>query len=346
MIRTFYLTILLAAAAIALLYLWLRDPSKQNRSAFWPAQKDVPSQKNIATPASRIDVPPAPIPDVPGAKLTQQDKEKLGKIITVFSAPIEFFGRIQDTRGNPIPAARVHYSAANNYFGESSKYEGLSDAEGFFSIKGIKGAGLYVDVYKEGYDGTKLSGASFGYGMPSGKTPPTQANPAIFVLRKKAATEPLVVVTSRQYEVSKTGTPIRIDLQSGRQGVAGNDPLTVQTWVNDERKDAKGRFSWKYRIEVPGGGLTERKDEMDFQAPADGYRPSDEIDMLADRADWNTSASREFFIKLADGKYAHVKIEVMVGGRFNFVVLESYLNPSGSPNLEHDSAKEIKPNGS
>jgi hypothetical protein len=343
--RTLYLTTLLAVA-IVFLYLWLRDPSKRDQSGSLATRKDVSSQTNSATPETGIDVPSAPIPDVPGANLTREDKEKLGKTITIFSTPIEFYGKVQDNHGSPIPAAKVHYSAADNYFGESSKYEGLSDADGFFSIKGIKGAGLYVDVYKEGFDGTKLSGASFGYGMPSGKTPPTKANPAIFVLRKKAATEPLIVVTSRQYEVPKDGRPIEIALQSGRQSAEGNDRLKIETWVADESKDAKGRFSWRFRIEVPGGGLTERKDELDFQAPAQGYRSSDEIDMVADKSDWDTSASREYFLRLASGKYAHVKIEVMAGGRFNFVVLESYLNPSGSPNLEHDPTKEIKPDRS
>ena len=57
---------------------------------------------------------------------------------------------------------------------------------------------------------------------------------------------------------------------------------------------------------------------------------------------WRRDLSKDYFIRLADSTFARVKIELMVGGNFNFVVLESYLNPSGSRNLEYDPAKEIK----
>jgi hypothetical protein len=207
-----------------------------------PGQISSRRSKAPSFSSSQINVQPASVPSVSGVTLTARDNEKIGKILTVFGSPISFFGRVVDNTGSAIAGASIYYSAADRYFGDSSKYQGVSDAAGRFSISGIKGAGLYVEVSKEGYDRIPNdSYGSFGYGMPSGRQPPSKDEPAVFILRKKGPTEPLVVVS-----------------------------------------------------------------------------------------------------KLANDNYAHIKIEMMAGGDYNFFVLESYVNPSGSRNLEFDRKKAIQ----
>jgi hypothetical protein len=47
-----------------------------------------------------------------------------------------------------------------------------------------------------------------------------------------------------------------------------------------------------------------------------------------------------FYLKTKDG-YALIELRMVPGGQY--FRLQSYLNPTGSRNLEYDPAKEIKP---
>jgi hypothetical protein len=129
-----------------------------------------------------------------------------------------------------------------------------------------------VRVSKEGYDRIyNQSDGAFSFGAPydpqRDRPTPTKDNPTIFVLRKKAPTEPLVRVRSRQYDVAKNGTPAEVNLETGKLVGAGQGQLRVECWANDQAKDTQGRFDWKCRVSVPGGGLVERNPEHDFEAP-------------------------------------------------------------------------------
>ena len=111
---------------------------------------------------------------------------------------------------------------------------------------------------------------------------------------------------------------------------------------SDKRPNAKGRYDWRCLISVPNGGLIERKDQFDFEAPTEGYKSSVEIVMSQTAEDWSPQASREYFVKVADGRYARIKFKMIAGGD-HFLELESFLNPSGSRNLEFDPKEVVKP---
>src|ERR1700736_2646941 len=49
-----------------------------------------------------LDGGPTAAPDIPGVNLTQEDKAKLGKILTVFNAPISFYGKVIDQHGKRL----------------------------------------------------------------------------------------------------------------------------------------------------------------------------------------------------------------------------------------------------
>lgn len=295
----------------------------------------------------QADAPPQSIviPDAPGHKLSEQDKANIAKIVQVFSASIAFWGKVVDQHGDPVPGATVHYSAADKYFKDGSKYEGLSDAEGLFSISDIKGAGLFVSVAKPDYYGTKQSGGSFGYGIPSGEAPPSRQNPAVFVLHKMGETEPLISGQG-SVRLPRDGTPKDITLRKPRPAVTagGEGDLQVELWSGYQPPPPHGqRYDWRVRISVPNGGLVERVGAFDFTAPHDGYLPAFEFAMAATADRWQPSIEKEFFIQLRDGCYARAKLDVHAGGDI-FVVLESYLNPApGHRNLEFDPNKAIQP---
>jgi hypothetical protein len=273
------------------------------------------------------------------AVVSRNDAARLKTVLAVFSTPISFYGKVVDQNGEPVPGAKVYYGAADKYFGNSSKYSGISDANGLFSITGIRGAGLFVGVAKEGYAGTKRSGDSFGYGIPRGSAPPTAENPAIFVLRKKAEGEPLIVLKHRSYEIPKNGVPVEIGLSSGKKVRAGEGNVRVESWV-DDKDPSRRQFNWKCRISVPDGGLLERKDDSLFEAPADGYQPQDEMGESARDERWSGSRSKDYFVKTGSG-YGLVRFEMLADRRNNAFVIEAYLNPSGSRNVEYDPSKQL-----
>ena len=301
------------------------------------AQTDTPPPQTTTTPALQNSI-------APGVHLTTKDRESLGKLLTVFKASIDFYGKVQDQYGYPVPGAKVHYSAADQYFGDSSKYEGTSDASGGFSITGIKGAGLFVDVFKDGYDGIdKRSGGSFGYGMPSERRPPTRDNPAIFILRKKTEAEPLIAV-DRDVVIPKDGTPVEVNLKTGKAVPKGQGDLKIECWADDQHTDARRRYEWHFRLSIPAGGLIERQNaDFDFEAPTDGYQSIEEFKMPQSTERWRDSFEKQYFTKLGDGTYARMRFRITTGGD-HFASITSYLNPKpGSRNLEFDSKKVIKP---
>ena len=285
---------------------------------------------------------PTPFPDLPKANLTKDDKEKLAKIDRAFSAPIEFYGRVIDQTGTPIEGAKVHYSAANHYFGSSSNYQGVSDRRGLFSLTGIKGAGLYVSVSKDGYQGTKQSGDGFGYGVPSGRPAPSKDEPAIFVLRKKANAEPLIV-TDRDLVVPLDGQPVSVSLRAGNQAGIHNPDLEIQLWAKPENKNDRGQFDWRFRLTVPGGGLVERNDtDFAFEAPTEGYVPMKELEMAQSAVNWKPSFDQNYFARLGNGNYARIRFRITTSGE-HFASVTGYLNPEpGHRNLEFDPTKQIK----
>ena len=341
--RIIIVLVVLLIGLLVGIWKWQRPQSK-------PIETVQKARPQAAAPTKQTGTPPqgVSIPDIPGHKLSEQDKVNINKIVQVFSASIDFWGKVIDQHGDPVPSAAVHYSAADKYFKDGSKYEGTSDAEGLFSISNIKGAGLYVRVAKQGYyhiDGK--SARSFGYGMPSGESPPSKQKPAIFVLQKMGETEPLIKLETGGVLVPQNGTPHKLGLRRERGRLlpeTANGDLQVELWSDYQPPPPHGRvYDWRCRISVPGGGLVERVGEFNFEAPIENYVQAFEFKMPATTERWQPSLKKEFFLRLADGCYARINLNVISGGDI-FVTLESYLNPKpGSRNLEFVPKTAITP---
>ena len=100
-------------------------------------------------------------------------------------------------------------------------------------------------------------------------------------------------------------------------------------------------FNWKVRISVPGGGIVATPEEFNFSAPENGYLPYVETDMPASSDQWETSIKRKYFIKLADGNYGRIDFDFL--SRNGVYRINSFINPSGSRNLEYDETVQRKP---
>jgi hypothetical protein len=274
------------------------------------------------------------------ANAVARRREGIQKVVGALQTPIAFYGRVVDQNGEPVPNAAVEYSTIDRFDADGSKYKGESDASGNFAISGIQGAVLTVGVGKSGYYSIHgRSDGAFAYGVGTDSTrrsPPTKENPSIFVLHKMGPTEPLISLSSRQINVPPNGNPLTLDLATGRLQ-SGN--LQIESWIGDT---STRRFNWRYRLSVSNGGIAQRNGQFDFEAPSDGYRDSIEVNMLVNSETWSSSISKDYFARLPDGRYARFSVTFYPGKR-NFVVLESYLNPTpGDRNLEFDPAKQIK----
>jgi hypothetical protein len=291
---------------------------------------------------------PATTPNVSTGPQTARDqvarrKEVVEKIQRSLATPITFYGKVVDQNGDPVPDATINYNSLDKFDAPGSQYQGKSDVNGDFSISGIGGAVLSVGVRKEGYymiDGKSANSFAYGVGPDSTRRqPPTEDNPATFVLHKRRMAEPLIHISSRTYRIPRDGTRVQVDLTTGRVPPQGH--LRVEAWTEDHAKDAEQHYNWRCRISVPNGGLLERKGQFDFEAPADGYKPSDEIVMPRTAEKWQPQAERGYFVKLLDGRYARVQLKMIAQGN-HFFRLESHLNPSGSNNLEFDPHKVVQ----
>lgn len=318
---------------VAALFLLLRVPPR------------APDIATVSAPPVTPQTAQAPSPPIAEA---ERFKEASALVDSVFSAPIEFYGRVIDQNGNPVPYANVGYTAADKFNASGSNYTGQADAEGYFQIKGIQGAGLSVAVRKDGYyfvdetidQSVPSSAATFAYGMgpDSYRRPaPAKDKPAVFVLHKMGKPEPLVRV-EQSTRIPKDGTPVTVDLLTGR--LSPNGDMRVETWTGAPVNGRK--FDWHCRITVPGGGLMERKGQFDFEAPSEGYEESVELGMPNDAEKWTSDQQRNYFVQLPDGRFARVSFRMIAGGNHYFI-LESFLNPTpGDRNLEFDPAKVVK----
>ncbi len=244
-----------------------------------------------------------------------------------------------DQHGEPVPGADVRLGALDKPWGPSSQYSRKTDSAGRFSIDGIVGCDLSVEVSKSGYlvlppaDNKITSSGSFNYGLQRPHQPDADA-PVVFTLHKQGQLEPLVKVGERNFRIARDGSPLAIELNEANGSA---HQVVLRCWNSDLARAAGQRqYDWRLEVSVPGGGLLVRKDAFAFEAPEDGYVESNTIEMPASLPpnEWRGSAERSYFIRFNDGTFARANLRMRAGGD-HFVVWESFLNPKlGSRNLE------------
>lgn len=166
-----------------------------------PAGGPAPATSPISSPP-----PPADATAGPNPLETQQRR-----FIDAFNTPITFFGQVVDQNGNAVADADVQVAANDKAFGgKPSQHSLRSDAAGKFSITGITGVTLAVEVSKPGYrtippaDNRVTSNGVFNYGLSSnrGKHKPDPNSPVRFSLHKIGPTNPLYRLIAKDYSIA------------------------------------------------------------------------------------------------------------------------------------------------
>jgi len=305
------------------------------------AQPKLPPQSpTLATSSMAAGPPPNLWSDpIDWAKQRHQQMDAQQMALNDWRAPIEFYGKVVDENTNAVAGADVHFVWTDLSPEGSSERRTHSDDNGLFSLRGVAGKNLHVETFKQGYYNYSPSGLYFNYTGQAQNFVPDASNPVLFRLKSKGVVEPLIHVHAGRggmegIRITKDGTPVEISLRSGNAVPLGQGDIRVQCWTYDQGKRPGQGYDWKCQITVPGGGLEPRADDLDFEAPQDGYQPTDVIDMPAEIENrWSNDVKRQYFLKLGSGNYARINFEMIAHGD-HFVVVESYYNPSGSRNLE------------
>ncbi len=266
--------------------------------------------------------------------------------------PIEFYGLVIDQDDNPIPGVKVTFQirvmkepstgAIGDLFDDVTT---TSDASGHFSLTDSKGSVLTVKALeKEGYQpSSKATNRSYRYwDNETDRFKPVAGQREVFHMWKKSGAETLVrngISSPLRYD----GTPSTFNLLEKEEVDNGDIRVTL---VRNPQQIIRGQrnYEWTLTMESLNGGLIESSDEQMYRAPADGYQPKLVIHMPADAADWTDAKTFNVYLKLRGGKqFARVEIKALVGSdrATTPFYITSYVNPSGSRNLEYDPLQNI-----
>jgi hypothetical protein len=271
---------------------------------------------------------------------TEQEKEK--HLASLYATQIEVYAKVVDEKANPVAGAAVQISIADSAVRTGSRYFEIAGSDGLVSLTGVRGIAFSLRASKDGYYTTAESTAHRNVVIPAegDAHQPSKQKPIILILRKHGQPEALISVSSGQILVPASGQPINVDLSTGQPG---RGDLQVASWVDDISQE---RYDWRYQLTLSGGGLVERKGRFDFEAPDEGYQPDVEVNMPAAVAKWSIGAERDYFARLADGRYARFVVRFYPRRR-NFVVIESHVNPiPGNRNLEFAPNTRVQPSRS
>lgn len=258
-----------------------------------------------------------------------------------YKMPISFYGKVVDEVGKPISKVKTRLLCT-----DLTKKNGVverqvaSDQDGLFSLRGMRGKSLRVEMSKDGYYTPQHANQyTFEYAQyyDANFHEPDPKKPVVFMLRKKGVAEPLVH-RKCEVKVALDGAPVRVNVLSGKQTSDGQ--LEIQMWKSIE-KDEHGRFEWRAVIKVVDGGIIETKNEFPFTAPDQGYTKEVEIDNSMNLGkEWNAGVEAQYFLLFGEPpRYARIKAQILGTSRWAFI--ECWINPSGSRNLEYDWQKDI-----
>jgi hypothetical protein len=276
-------------------------------------------------------------------------QQQLDKLQDEWRTPIEFYGKVVDEAENAISGAQVNFACNDLSSDGTSYYKAQSDAQGAFSINGIKGKLLTAHVSKEGYYSSKRDNDSFYYAGQDVNFAPDPSNPVVFHLRKKGRPESSLTWAhggprpAISFAIARDGTPMGVSFATAKRVSPTEADLVVRCWTDDQGKPHGRKYDWRCQLTIPGGGLQELTEEFPFSAPETGYQTLVEIDMPESLGkDWLDDVTRQYYVKLRNGNFGRLTFGMVAGGD-HFCLIEPYINPTGSRNLEFDPQRVIQP---
>jgi len=263
-----------------------------------------------------------------------------------WKVPIRFYGKIIDQSEKPVADANVQFEWTDLSVHGTSEKITKSDAQGLFSLVGVKGKSLGIRISKEGYyDAShKENQTSFEYASPAERRfyEPDETHPVIFLLRKKGEAEPLLQ-RAVEFKLPGDGSGQAVDLLAGKTADAG--PLQIKTWKPPYSPEPRPTpYDWRITVEIPGGGFVEHEDLFPFTAPESGYVVNVDLHMSPGLgSEWRSFVDKNYYFYYGQPR-RYGRLQLRTDGDRRIVFIDYYLNPRpGSRNLEFDPGKTIKP---
>jgi hypothetical protein len=274
---------------------------------------------------------------------------------------IEFYGKVIDQNGVPIPGVSVKGSVIYNN-GLSSgveEKESITDVDGLFSFTGMRGRTFDCALRKLGYM-TMPEGDAWDYTEfvpPEKRHHPDPQKPVVLKMWKLQGAEPMLYFERTGFDILPDGTQLRINLMTGKKVASGGDLVITLKHPKAEKGQQRLEHSpWTAQFIVAGGGFVESTARLMYLAPENGYVEKLVLGVTGQepKVYWQgnfyvnqSTARKQYYLKLGNGCYARVIVEVLAetSPLFDSVVsLQWWLNPKpGSRNLEYDPAKVPTP---
>ena len=307
-----------------------------------------PAEPVSSPERERVAAPPAPrgreaVPDAaPTVPVTREEVLK-----EAYDTPIEFYGKVVDQNGDPVVDASVSIRLDDDSPANELKITKMvSDSDGLFSIKGVKGLGISVMVEKEGYlekDESKASqsasirNVAFAGDPGRGARYKDPAKPTVFTLHKLGPMEPLVYVSKSYWELPIDGTVRNIALDNEKgTGVHQIEFRYTSDWpkVSKAKPSSWGPFDWSLELRIPGGGFVKSRSDYVFEAPESGYVERIVKNHPKNAAKWDNHDEGLYFVKFSDGTYGRIRLSVEADTADAPLRMTTWINPkTGSRNL-------------
>jgi hypothetical protein len=258
-----------------------------------------------------------------------------------WKTPIQFYGKVVDENLSPVGDAKVHFQWTDLSAHGTSEADSSSDGQGNFSLDGVHGKRLLVRVTKPGYYASNSNAGSFEFANPFEEMyyRPSKTKPVLFYLRKKGEGAQLIK-KSIQVVLPGDGSGANVDLATGKISASGQ--LEVHAWKPWPPRPLLPHYDWKVTFAIPDGGLVEAPEQFAFEAPEAGYKPSFELNMLADAgAEWKIEVEKAFYFSYGQPR-RYGRLNFRTDGHSRYVFINYVFNPSGSRNLEEASNNTVK----
>jgi hypothetical protein len=258
--------------------------------------------------------------------------------------PIEFYGKVVDQFSNGVDGATVDL-CWTTVVGPSPdpKKTIYSGSDGRFSITGIQGRGLSVDVDKAGYVSTgsnSFKGFEYAEFYAAPVHIPDSNQPVIFKLQKLLGAEPMYKFLPGG-DITIGGDSLVINVETGKKNQLGD--LACSVTLGPGRGEYNAADFTVTLSGQNGAGFRQSDEEFLFNAPDSGYQSTLIREVKADDPDYHASQTLRFYMKTSHGKYAAVEARVTLWTKFKTASFSAivYYNPSGSQNLEFDQRRWI-----
>jgi len=312
---------------------------------WWPSHSESYIKGNIPIkPSKTVTGATSAKTNTESQKLSRE--ERLASALENLNVSIKFWGEVVDQNDQPLAGVTIkgyvmHDTAASPYGYSLGHFEAITGEDGHFEITDASGSGLTIEsIVKEGYELSKNIKTHFGYRGYAEKFTPDQNNPVVFKMWEKRGAEPLLssfITTTAACD----GTPVMVDLLKGKRVDQGGDLRVIFKRIPLHIQRGKDRsYDWTLTVEAIDGVIKMSNDEFAYLAPESGYTSSVIIDMPMTSKDWISTIEKQFYLKLHDGKY-FARVNLRLPTDFEppptALKIESWLNPTGSRNLEYDS---------